>query len=57
MSLTVGEYSIALDCGDPSANVNFVSHAHSDHTSGIRKNRKVIASKITKELVEYKLSL
>lgn len=52
MNLTVGEYSIALDCGDPSANVNFVSHAHSDHTSGIRKNRKVIASKVTKELIE-----
>ncbi len=52
MALNVGEYIISLDCGEPDANVNFVSHAHSDHTSGLRKDRKVIASKVTKELVE-----
>lgn len=52
MVLNVGEYSIALDCGEPEANVNFVSHAHSDHISGLRKSRKVIASQITKELIE-----
>lgn len=52
MALKVGEYSIALDCGEPSANVNFVSHAHSDHISGIRKNRKVIASQVTKEFIQ-----
>lgn len=52
MAISIGEYSIALDCGDPSANVNFVSHAHSDHTSGLRKDKKVIASQITKEFIQ-----
>lgn len=52
MALNVGEYLISLDCGEPDANVNFVSHAHSDHISGLRKDRKVIASQITKELIE-----
>lgn len=56
MVLNVGEYSIALDCGDPSANVNFVSHAHSDHISGLRKSRKVIASQATKEFIECRNS-
>ncbi|HUB92657.1 MAG TPA: hypothetical protein VL945_01730 [Candidatus Saccharimonadales bacterium] len=56
MVLNVGEYSISLDCGEADANVNFVSHAHSDHTSGLRKGRKVIASQITKELIECRNS-
>ncbi len=52
MALNVGGYSISLDCGEQDTNVNFVSHAHSDHTSGLRKGRKVIASEITKDLIE-----
>jgi Cft2 family RNA processing exonuclease len=56
MVLNVGEYSISLDCGEAEANVNFVSHAHSDHISGLRKGRKVIASRITKDLIECRNS-
>lgn len=52
MGVNVGEYRIALDCAEATANVNFVSHAHYDHLSGIRKSRKVIASKATKDLIE-----
>lgn len=52
MAISLGEYSLALDSKDDDANVNFVSHAHSDHTSGLRKSKKVIASQITKELIE-----
>ncbi len=51
MSLCLGEYRIALDCVDSSANVNFVSHAHSDHISGLRKNKSMIGSEITRELI------
>jgi putative mRNA 3-end processing factor len=52
VAISLGEYRVALDSKDDEANVNFVSHAHSDHTSGLRKNKKVIASAITKELIE-----
>ncbi len=52
MALYLGDYRIALDCADANSNVNFVSHAHSDHIAGLRKNRKMIASAITKELVQ-----
>lgn len=52
MAVIVNGHSIAVDCWDSESTLNFVSHAHSDHISGIRKNKKVIASKITKELVE-----
>ncbi len=54
MALQVYEYSIGLDTKDPSANLNFVSHAHSDHTSAIRKNSVTLCSQITKELVEVR---
>ena len=53
----MGEYSIALDSRDDDANVNFVSHAHTDHISGLRKNKKALASEITKDLVESRSSL
>ncbi len=52
MAISLGEYSIALDSKDDEANVNFVSHAHTDHISGLRKNKKALASEITKDLVE-----
>lgn len=52
MALNVYEYNIGLDTRDPSANIDFVSHAHSDHTSAIRKNSITLCSQITKELVE-----
>ncbi len=51
MALHMGTHSIALDCKDPNSNLNFVSHAHSDHTSGIRKGSKVLSSKITQALL------
>ena len=53
----MGEYSLALDSRDDEANVNFVSHAHSDHTAGLRKNKKALASEITKDLIESRSSI
>ena len=52
LAISLGEYSVALDSRDADANVNFVSHAHTDHTAGLSKSKKVIASQITKELIE-----
>jgi putative mRNA 3-end processing factor len=51
MGLATGGYNISLDARDPESNVSFVSHAHSDHTAGLRKGRKVIASSITWKLM------
>ena len=57
MAISLGEYKIAIDSKDDEANVNFVSHAHSDHVSGLRKNNKAIASQITKELIESRSNI
>ncbi len=61
MALRVGDYRIALDTKDSSANLNFVSHAHSDHTAGVRKKSRILCSEITRDLVEtrtgYQLDL
>ncbi len=57
MALSFRGYRIALDSRDSDANVSFVSHAHSDHTGGISKNKKLIASTITKELIEARYGL
>jgi len=40
MSLRLGDYKIALDTGK--TDICFVSHAHSDHTRGVRRNSKTI---------------
>ena len=40
MAISLGEYSVALDSKDDDANVNFVSHAHTDHIVGSARTRK-----------------
>ena len=52
MGLRIGGHCVALDKHEAESDLNFVSHAHSDHISGIRKNKGTIASEITKALVE-----
>ncbi len=51
MLFRMGRYSIALDRHDRSANVNFVSHAHSDHTAGLRRGSGAVMSMPTMELL------
>jgi Cft2 family RNA processing exonuclease len=55
MALNVGDYRISLDTRDPQANLYFVSHAHSDHTSGVRKSHRILCSEITRDLVEQRV--
>ena len=57
VAVSLGEYKIALDSKDDEANVNFVSHAHTDHISGLRKNKKALASEVTKDLVESRSNI
>lgn len=55
MALHVGDYRISLDAKEPGANLNFVSHAHSDHTGGVKKNSEILCSEITRDLVRTRV--
>ncbi len=57
MSLQHGEYKISLDRKDRSANINFISHAHSDHTSAANTKSKFISSKATANLIKARKSI
>ncbi len=54
MGLRVNGHRVALDRHEPDSDLNFVSHAHSDHTSGIRKGKGTITSEVTRALLESK---
>ncbi|MGC8628757.1 MAG: hypothetical protein ACP5T4_00915 [Candidatus Micrarchaeia archaeon] len=53
MFVDSGYYKVSLDSKDD-ADFRFVSHAHSDHVSGIRKGDKILASSITAQLLSAK---
>ncbi len=55
MALSVWDFKVYLDVKDKDANLNFVSHAHSDHTSAVRKKNMILCSRVTKDLVEQRL--
>lgn len=55
MAVYVGDSRIGLDIKDNDANVHFVSHAHSDHTGGVRKTSSILCSDITKDLIETRI--
>ncbi len=55
MAVYVGDSRIGLDIRDADANVHFVSHAHSDHTGGVRKASSILCSDITKDLIETRI--
>ena len=54
MGMLVNGKNIALDARDKGSEVNFVSHAHSDHTSGVNKSKEMLSSEVTAELVELR---
>ncbi len=56
MAIHVGDYRISLDAKEAGANLNFVSHAHSDHTGGVKKNSEILCSEITRDLVQTRTS-
>ncbi len=49
--LSLKNYAISLDRNEPHADMHFVSHAHSDHIRGARKNKRITASNETIELI------
>ena len=54
MVLHLPSCKIALDRHESDADVNFVSHAHSDHISGLRKRSGAIMSEATMALLHAK---
>lgn len=51
MSIGIDNYDIELDLGHTVSNLNFVSHAHSDHTNRAKRGASILASLETKELI------
>ncbi|MCL5427761.1 MAG: MBL fold metallo-hydrolase [Candidatus Marsarchaeota archaeon] len=54
MGMLVNGRDVALDARDKRSDMGFVSHAHSDHTSGVAKSREILASSITSDLIELR---
>ncbi len=52
MGLAVSGHEISLDERDASSTINFVSHAHSDHTGAVNKSKPILASELTLDLIE-----
>ncbi|MDE1856258.1 MAG: hypothetical protein KGH49_03425 [Candidatus Micrarchaeota archaeon] len=51
MSIGIDNYDISLDLRHTVSNLNFVSHAHSDHTNRAKKGAAILASPETKDLI------
>lgn len=50
--LHVGELAISLDRKEPGSNVDFVSHAHTDHIAAAKRSNSVLASSATVNLIK-----
>ena len=46
------DYAISLDRRENNSDIDFISHAHSDHTSAAKSSKNVIASKETTEILK-----
>ncbi len=47
-----GGLGISLDKKESGASIDFVSHAHSDHIAAAKSSKRMLASEVTKELLE-----
>ncbi|MDE1833291.1 MAG: hypothetical protein KGH58_02630, partial [Candidatus Micrarchaeota archaeon] len=50
--LTANKMRISLDRREPSADLDFVSHAHTDHIAAVKSSKSVVASEQTVQLIE-----
>ncbi|HUY69985.1 MAG TPA: hypothetical protein VMV00_00250 [Candidatus Baltobacteraceae bacterium] len=50
--LTANNIRISLDRREPSADIDFVSHAHTDHIAAVKSSKSIVASEQTVQLVE-----
>ncbi len=57
MLVGVGNRVVALDAFRRNADINVISHAHSDHTQGLRSGAMVLTSYETSKILEAKSSL
>ncbi len=51
MGIIISGNELSLDGRDKNSTINFVSHAHSDHTSGVNKTKPILSSDITLDIV------
>ena len=49
--IRVGDFALSLDRRELGSNLDFISHAHSDHIAAARSSKKIYASDVTKELL------
>lgn len=50
--LTLNDVNISLDRREPGSDMDFISHAHSDHTAAVRSSKMLLASGETVQLIE-----
>ncbi|MGI0134240.1 MAG: hypothetical protein ACREBW_04700 [Candidatus Micrarchaeaceae archaeon] len=50
--LTLNDTNISLDRREPGSDIDFISHAHSDHTAAVRSSKMLLASSETVQLIE-----
>jgi len=51
-TISFNEYNISLDRREQGSNLDFISHAHTDHITAAKKSQKVLSSVETAELIE-----
>ncbi len=57
MLLSIGNHVVALDAFRKNADINFISHAHSDHTKGLKNNSTILTSYETAMIFAAKSSI
>ncbi len=50
--IQVNELMLSLDRKEKGSNIDFISHAHSDHIAAAKSSKRILASKVTKELLQ-----
>src|SRR5271169_4226361 len=48
---------ISLDRREPNSDIDFISHAHTDHLAAVKSSKMVLASKQTIQLIEQSQNL
>ena len=51
-TISANGYSISLDSKEPGADIDFVSHAHTDHIGAVRSSNNILSSHETSYLIE-----
>jgi putative mRNA 3-end processing factor len=50
--MNIDDYALSLDRKEKGSTIDFVSHAHSDHIAAAKSSKRILASSVTKELLQ-----